>query len=54
MRRKQLLTTLVLLLTAPLWVMAQQYWESGTSKTGAVSKNVHDVWYPSACLKTGR
>ena len=53
MRRKQLLTTLVLLLTAPLWVMAQQYWESGTSKTGAVSKNVHDVWYTISLPEDG-
>ena len=43
MKTKQLLTTVFLLLF-PLWVMAQG-WESGTSKTGSVSKNVHDVWY---------
>ena len=39
----QLLTMLTLLL-APLFASAQA-WESGTSKTGSVSKNVNDVWF---------
>ena len=43
MNRKYLLLLLVLLLI-PFGMMAQS-WESGTSKTGSVSKNVNDVWF---------
>ena len=52
MRQKHLLTTLLLLLAAPIVALAQ-YWESGTSKTGSVSKNVHDVWYTISLPEDG-
>lgn len=41
----------MLMLFCPLWVMAQ--WESGTSKTGSVSKMVHDVWYTISLPEDG-
>ena len=44
MKTKQRLLTWLLMLAIPLITWAQ-YFESGTSKTGSVSKNVHDVWY---------
>ena len=40
------------LLALPLTASAQ-YWESGTTKTGSVSKNVHDVWYTISLPEDG-
>ena len=39
------------LLMVPLMAAAQ--WESGTSKTGSVSKNVNDVWYTISLPEDG-
>ncbi len=39
-------------LLAPLAASAQ-YWESGTTKTGSVSKNVRDVWYTISLPEDG-
>ena len=50
--RKKSLSLVLLALLSPLWVMAQ-YWESGTSKTGSVSKYVHDVWYTISLPEDG-
>ena len=49
---KHRLPMTLLLLLLPLWAMAQ-YWESGTTKSGAVSKNVHDVWYTISLPEDG-
>ncbi len=52
MKTRHLLMTIFLLLF-PLWVMAQN-WESGTSKTGSVSKNVNDVWFTITVPEDGQ
>lgn len=44
MKTRRLFLIMMLALAVPLGMMAQ-YFESGTSKTGSVSKNVHEVWY---------
>jgi len=46
------LLAMLTLLLIPLWASAQ-YWESGTSKTGSVSKNVNDVWYTISLPEDG-
>ena len=46
------LLAMLTLLLIPLWVSAQ-YWESGTSKTGSVSKKVNDVWYTISLPEDG-
>ena len=48
-RKGTLFLIMMLALAVPLGMMAQ-YFESGTSKTGSVSKNVHEVWYTTILL----
>ena len=53
MKTKQRLLTWLLMLAIPLITWAQ-YFESGTSKTGSVSKNVHDVWFTITLPEDGQ
>ena len=52
MNRKLLLIVMGLLLI-PIGMVAQS-WESGTSKTGSVSKTVNDVWFSVTLTEDGQ
>lgn len=45
---------MLILMLLPLWASAQQYWESGTTKTNSFTSEKQEVWYDINAESDGR